>query len=49
MLLLVDDHQAKILEIDSFAKQRMSANGDIDGAIGNARLGLFQVCARYHA
>jgi hypothetical protein len=43
MLLLVDDQQAEIAELDGFAQQRMGADDDVDGTVGNALLGLGQL------
>ena len=40
MLLLVDDDQAEILELDGLAEQRMGADDDVDGAVGEAFLGF---------
>ena len=40
MLLLVDDDEAEILELDGLAEQRMGADDDIDGAVGDAFFGL---------
>ena len=40
MLLLVDDEQAEILERDRCAEQRVGAHHDVDGAVGDALLGL---------
>ncbi len=45
MLLLVDDQEAKILELDGFAQQRMGADDDVDLAAGDAVLGLLQLGA----
>ncbi len=36
MLLLVDHDQSEILELDRFAKERMGADDDVDGALGDA-------------
>ena len=38
MLLLVDDHEAEVLELDGLAEQRMGADDDIDLAVGEALL-----------
>ena len=42
MLLLVDDQKTEALEGDCRAEQRMGANDDVDGAVGDALLGLGQ-------
>jgi hypothetical protein len=39
MLLLVDDHQAEILELDRLAEQRVGADDDVDRAVGEPLLG----------
>ena len=36
MLLLVDDDEAEIPEFDGLAEQRMGADDDVDGAVGDA-------------
>ena len=36
MLLLVDHDQAEILELDRLAEERMGADDDVDGAVGEA-------------
>ena len=36
MLLLVDDDEADILELDGLAEERMGADDDVDGALGEA-------------
>ena len=38
VLLLVDDHQAEVLELDRLAEQRMGADHDVDLAVGEALL-----------
>ena len=38
VLLLVDDHEAEVLELDRFAEQRMGADDDVDAALGDALL-----------
>ena len=46
MLLLVDDQQAEVLELDGLAEQRMGADDDVDGAVGEALLRLGKLRAR---
>ena len=41
MLLFIDDDQTKTLELDTLREDRVRANDDIDGPIGNALPGLF--------
>src|SRR5262249_57868925 len=47
-LLLVDDHQAKVLELNVFGDQSMRSNEDIDASFGQAaqNLFLFRVAAK---
>src|SRR4051812_9224341 len=39
MLLLIDDHEAEALEVDALRQDRVSADDDVDSAVGNALLG----------
>ena len=49
MLLLVDDHQAEVLELDRLAEQRMGADDDVDLAVGEALLDLGELRRRDQA
>ena len=49
MLLLVDDHQAEILELDRSCQQRVGADDDVDVAVGQAFPGLRQLLRRDQA
>src|ERR1041384_2357368 len=47
VLLLVDDHQAEVLELDGLAEQRVGADHDIDLAVGDALLYAAQLRRRH--
>jgi hypothetical protein len=49
MLLLVNDQQAKVLELDRLAEQRMRADHDVDRAVGEPLLHLGKLRVRHHA
>src|SRR3954452_15186958 len=46
VLFLVDDQQAEVPELDRLAKQRVSANHDVDRTIAQALLYLCQLLRR---
>ena len=45
MLFLIDDEEAQVPEFDGLAEQRMSADHDVDRAVGELLLGLRQFLA----
>ena len=47
MLLLVDDHQAEVLELDALAEQRVGADDDVDAAVGQIGLHLIELRGRH--
>ena len=47
VLLLVDDHQAEVLELDGLAEQRVGADHDVDLAVGDALLHAGQFGRRH--
>ena len=47
MLLLVDDHQAQILELHALAEERVGADDDVDLAVGQALLDLVRLLGRH--
>ncbi|MNR08666.1 hypothetical protein D3C85_1248340 [compost metagenome] len=49
VLLLVDDHQAQVLEADLFGQHRVGADDDLEGAVLQARARLVGVLGRDHA
>ena len=43
VLLLVDDHQAKLLELDRLRQERVGSDDDVDGALFDALLGRLRL------